>query len=52
MIQIIVTKELTEAENLWLKSLTNELEQNETAEKLLEEYSKIRQMHCIAPSWN
>ena len=39
-IQIIVTKELTEAENLWLKSLTNELEQNETAEKLLEEYSK------------
>ena len=36
----IVTKELTEAENLWLKSLTNELEQNETAEKLLEEYSK------------
>ena len=33
-IQIIVTKELTEAENLWLKSLTNELEQNETAEKL------------------
>ena len=39
-IQIIVTKELTEAENLWLKSRTNELEQNETAEKLLEEYSK------------
>ena len=39
-IQIIVTKELTEAENLWLKSPTNELEQNETAEKLLEEYSK------------
>ncbi|MEO3124440.1 hypothetical protein [Mediterraneibacter gnavus] len=39
-IQIIVTKELTEAENLWLKSLTNELEQNETAEKLLEEYLK------------
>ena len=39
-IQIIVTKELTEAENLWLKSLTNELEQNETAEKLLEECSK------------
>ena len=39
-IQIIVTKELTEVENLWLKSLTNELEQNETAEKLLEEYSK------------
>ena len=28
-IQIIVTKELTEAENLWLKSLTNELEQND-----------------------
>ena len=40
-IQIIVTKELTEAENLWLKSLTNELEQNETAEKLLEEFKRV-----------
>lgn len=39
-IQVIVTKELTESENLWMKSLTNELKQKETAEKLLEDYSK------------
>ncbi len=31
---------VTGDKNLWLKSLTNELEQTETAEKLLEEYSK------------
>ena len=39
-IQVIVTKELTESENLWMKSLTNALKQKETAEKLLEDYSK------------
>lgn len=36
----IVTKKLSESENLWLKSLTNHLEKPETAERLLTEYKK------------
>ena len=39
-IQIIVTKELSEEENLWLKSLTNDLTAKEQAKYLVEEYGK------------
>lgn len=37
-IQLILTKKLTEEENLWLRSLTNELTEAETAQKLIREY--------------
>ena len=37
-IQILVTKKLSAEENLWLKSLTNKLNETETAEKLIENY--------------
>ncbi len=37
-IQILVTKNLSEEENLWLKSLTNKLKATETAEKLVKNY--------------
>ncbi len=39
-IQILVTKELSEKENLWLKSLTNNLKEPENARKLMEDYQK------------
>ena len=39
-IQIIVTRSLSEKENLWLKSLTDRLEKTEEAELLLKEYRK------------
>lgn len=38
-IQIIITSQLLEEENLWLKNLTNDLKENETAEKLIRDYS-------------
>lgn len=38
--QILVTGRLTEAENLWLHSLTNKLKDVKTAERLTEEYQK------------
>ena len=37
-IQIIVTGRLSETENLWLKSLTNNLRESEKAKKLIEDY--------------
>ena len=37
-IPILVTKNLSGEENLWLKSLTNKLKATETAEKLVENY--------------
>lgn len=36
--QVIVTKELSTKENLWLRNLTNHLEGKEAAKELLEEY--------------
>lgn len=39
-IQIIVTKNLSEQKNLWLKSLTNKLSEPKKAEKLVAEYLK------------
>ncbi len=39
-IQIIVTRSLSEKENLWLRSLTDRLEKTEEAELLLREYRK------------
>lgn len=39
-IQIIVTRKLSEKENLWLRSLTNRLESAKEAEILLREYQK------------
>ncbi len=38
-IQIIVTAELSNEENLWLHSLTNEIKSKEEAEKLMDEYN-------------
>ncbi len=37
-IQIIVTRQLSEKENLWLKSLTNNLNETKRAEKLINDY--------------
>ena len=39
-IQLILTKELSEEQNLWLKSLTDELEETEMAKRLIEQYGK------------
>ena len=39
-IQILVTRELSEKENLWLKSLTNNLKGSDNARKLIEDYQK------------
>lgn len=39
-IQLILTQELSEDENLWLKSLTDELKETETAKRLIEQYEK------------
>ncbi|MGN0507332.1 MAG: 3-isopropylmalate dehydrogenase [Lachnospiraceae bacterium] len=38
-IQLLVTSELSETTNLWMKHLTNDLKDNETAEKLIRDYS-------------
>lgn len=37
-IQILVTKELSEDNNLWLRSLTNDLKERASAERLIREY--------------
>lgn len=37
-IQILVTKQLSKKENLWLRSLTNDLEESSDAEELIQEY--------------
>ncbi len=37
-IQLIVPKELSDEQNLWLKSLTNELRETETVKRLIEQY--------------
>ena len=37
-IQILITKKLSAEENLWLKSLTNKLNETAAAEKLIENY--------------
>ena len=39
-IQLVLTKELTDEENLWLHNLTNDIEEKEVIEKLLMEYEK------------
>lgn len=39
-IQIIITSQLSEQENLWLKSLTDELNQTSETERLVSEYQK------------
>ena len=41
--QLIVTYQLSEDENLWLKNITNHLENRHTAEKLIKEYQKYDQ---------
>lgn len=40
LMQIIVIRQLSKAENLWLRSLTNELVSEQEAEKLFREYQK------------
>ena len=42
-IQIIVTKELSGEENLWLRNLTNKMEKAEDAEKMICEYKKHKE---------
>ena len=39
-IQILVTSRLDPVENLWLRSLTNDLDKSKTARTLLKEYQK------------
>ena len=39
-VQVIVTKQLPEEENLWLRNLTNDLERDDKAWKLLRVYEK------------
>ena len=39
-LQLILTKELSEEQNLWLKSLTDDLEKPETAKRLIDQYRK------------
>ena len=39
-IQILITKKLSAEENLWLKSLTNNLKEPENARQLIEDYQK------------
>lgn len=39
-IQLILTSELSEEHNFWLKNLTDDLKEKETAEKMLREYEK------------
>ena len=39
-IQILVTSQLDPSENLWLRSLTNDLHERRMAEKLIDEYQK------------
>lgn len=39
-IQIIVTKRLSEDENMWIKNLTNQLKKTDEAKKLIDEYGK------------
>ena len=39
-IQIIVTRELDEEKNLWLRCLTKQLDRTETAERLIKEYGR------------
>ena len=39
-VQIVVTSQLSEKENLWLKSLTNQINGTANAEKLLDAYGK------------
>ena len=40
--QIIVTSRVSEEENLWLRSLTNKLENKEEVQRLIDEYQKHR----------
>lgn len=40
LIQLIVTSRLPEEENLWLRNLTDDLRENETAVKLIQEFGK------------
>ena len=42
-IQLVLTKELTDEDNLWLHNLTNDIEEKEVIETLLLEYQKHSQ---------
>ncbi|MCI5530018.1 MAG: 3-isopropylmalate dehydrogenase [Blautia sp.] len=42
-IQIIVTSKLSETENLWLKNLTDDMKEAESAKKLIDDYGKNRE---------
>lgn len=39
-IQIVITRELSEEKNLWLKNLTNKISEEESIEQLVREYKK------------
>ncbi|MCI6004828.1 MAG: 3-isopropylmalate dehydrogenase [Blautia sp.] len=51
-IQILVTRQLSQKENLWLRSLTNRLEDPAGAEHLIEEYGKHKNNHLYASVMN
>lgn len=42
-VQIIVTKDLSEQENLWLRVLSDKLNENELAQRMLQEYERNRE---------
>ena len=42
-IQMILTKELSEKHNLWLKSLTDDLEGADTVRRLIEQYGEHKE---------
>lgn len=44
-IQIVITSELSEKDNLWLKNLTNEIKQTSNARELIYEYKKHKDNH-------
>ena len=51
-IQIIVTSNLSETENLWLKNLTDNMKDVGSAEKLIDDYGKHRENHLYEAVMN
>ncbi len=50
--QLLVTPELSEETNFWLKNLTNDLEESKVAEKLLREYAKHKKSNLYKAVMN
>lgn len=50
--QLIVTSELSEENNLWIRYLTNDLQEKTTVEQLIEEYGKHREEKLYKSAMN